>query len=110
MTQGPRQRCDRPFRRAAGFLVTVMVQTISRIPPTSSDSLVTITPPVIGIQDESQQARWTRWLRRCRVGRVREQAAMAAAREEIERLRATVTEQAVVIHVADGKARLGRVS
>jgi hypothetical protein len=54
MTQGPRQRCDRPFRRAAGFLVTVMVQIISRIPPTSSDSLVTITPPVIGIQDESQ--------------------------------------------------------
>jgi hypothetical protein len=29
---------------------------------------------------------------------------MAAAREEIERLRATVTEQAVVIHLAEGKA------
>ena len=45
-----------------------------------------------------------------RPGQSGEQAAMAAAREEIERLRATVTEQAVVIHVADGKARLGCVS
>ena len=54
MTQGPRQRCDRSFRRVAGFLVTVMVQIISRIPPTSSDSLMTVPPPVIGIQDESQ--------------------------------------------------------
>ena len=55
MNQEPRQRCDWPFVRAAGFLVTVMVQIISRIPPTSSDSLVTIPPPVIGIQDEAQQ-------------------------------------------------------
>ena len=44
MNQRPRQRWDRPFRRTAGFLGTVMVQIISRIPPTSSDSLVTITP------------------------------------------------------------------
>ena len=57
MNQQPRQRCDRPFIRAAGFLGTVMVQIISRIPPTSSDSVMTIPPPVIGIQDESQQAR-----------------------------------------------------
>ena len=54
MTQGRRQRRDRPFVRDAGFLVTVMVQIISRIPPTSSDSLMTIPPPVIGIQDEAQ--------------------------------------------------------
>jgi len=54
MNQQPRQRCDRPFIRAAGFLGTVMVQIISRIPPTSSDSVMTIPPPVIGIQDESQ--------------------------------------------------------
>ena len=40
-----------------------------------------------------------------RPGQTGEQAAMAAAREEIERLRATVTEQAVVIHLAEGKAR-----
>ena len=52
--QGPRQRRDRPFRRAAGFLVTVMVQIISRIPPNPSDSLMAIPPPVIGIQDEAQ--------------------------------------------------------
>ena len=58
MNQQPRQRCDRPFIRAAGFLVTVMVQIISRIPPTSSDSLMTIPPPVIGIQDESQHVGW----------------------------------------------------
>jgi hypothetical protein len=32
----------------------VMVQIIGRIPPTSSDSLMTIPPPVIGIQDEAQ--------------------------------------------------------
>ena len=40
-----------------------------------------------------------------RPGQTGEQAAMAAAREEIDRLRATVTEQAVVIHLAEGKAR-----
>jgi hypothetical protein len=40
-----------------------------------------------------------------RPGQTGEQAAMTAAREEIERLRATVTEQAVVIHLAEGKAR-----
>ena len=31
MNHGPRQSCDRPFISAAGFLVTVMVQIISRI-------------------------------------------------------------------------------
>lgn len=64
MNQGPRQRRDRPFVRAAGFLGTVMVQIISRIPPTSSDSLMTIPPPVIGIQDEAQvrhEARVIEW-------------------------------------------------
>ena len=64
MNQLPRQRRDRPFIRAAGFLGTVMVQIISRIPPTSSDSLVTIPPPVIGIQDEAQvrhEARVIEW-------------------------------------------------
>ena len=64
MNHRPRQRWDRPFRRTAGFLGTVMVQIISRIPPTSSDSLVTITPPVIGIQDEAQvrhEARVIEW-------------------------------------------------
>jgi transposase-like protein len=40
-----------------------------------------------------------------RPGQSSEQAAVAAAREEIERLRATVAEQAVVIHLAEGKAR-----
>jgi len=40
-----------------------------------------------------------------RRGQSREQAALAAAREELERLRATVAEQAVVIHLAEGKAR-----
>ena len=40
-----------------------------------------------------------------RPGQSVEQAALAAAREEIERLRATVAEQAVVIHLAEGKAR-----
>ena len=34
-----------------------------------------------------------------------EQAALAAARAEIERLRATVTEQAVVLHLQQGKSR-----
>ena len=55
MNQQPPQRCDLPFVRTAGFLGTMVVQIISRIPPTSSDSLVTIPPPVIGIQDEAQQ-------------------------------------------------------
>src|SRR5664279_2847750 len=41
--------CDRPFASPAGFLGTVMVQIISRIPPTSSDSWMTMSPPVIGI-------------------------------------------------------------
>ena len=54
MNQQPPQRCDLPFVRTAGFLGTMVVQIISRIPPTSSDSLVTIPPPVIGIQDEAQ--------------------------------------------------------
>ena len=40
-----------------------------------------------------------------RPGQSLEQAALAAAREEAERLRATVAEQAVVIHLAEGKAR-----
>ena len=34
-----------------------------------------------------------------------EQAELAAARSEIERLRATVTEQAVVLHLHQGKSR-----
>ena len=34
-----------------------------------------------------------------------EQAALEAARVEIERLRATVTEQAVALHLHEGKAR-----
>lgn len=34
-----------------------------------------------------------------------EQAELAAAREEIERLRATVTEQAVTLHLHQGKSR-----
>ena len=42
-----------------------------------------------------------------RPGQSAEQAALAAAREEIERLRATVAEQAVVIHLAEGKSRWG---
>ena len=45
-----------------------------------------------------------------RPGQSLEQAALAAAREEAERLRATVAEQAVVIHLAEGKSALGRVS
>ena len=40
-----------------------------------------------------------------RPGRSPQDAALAAAREEIERLRATVAEQAVVIHLTEGKAR-----
>jgi transposase-like protein len=39
-----------------------------------------------------------------RPGQTAEQAALAAAREEIERLRATVTEQAVTLHLHEGKA------
>jgi len=40
-----------------------------------------------------------------RPGVSREQAALEAARVEIERLRATVTEQAVALHLHEGKAR-----
>ena len=40
-----------------------------------------------------------------RPGVSREQAALDAARVEIERLRATVTEQAVSLHLHEGKAR-----
>jgi transposase-like protein len=40
-----------------------------------------------------------------RAGVSREQAALAAAQSEIERLRATVTEQAVALHLHEGKAR-----
>ena len=45
--------------------------------------------------------------RRCRadLGCPREQAALEDARAEIDRLRATVTEQAVALHFARGKAR-----
>jgi hypothetical protein len=39
-----------------------------------------------------------------RAGQTAEQAALAEAREEIERLRATVTEQAVALHLHEGKA------
>jgi transposase-like protein len=39
-----------------------------------------------------------------RPGRTPEQVELAAARSEIERLRATVTEQAVVLHLQQGKA------
>ena len=52
-----------PFVRAVGFLGTVMVQIISRIPPTSSDSLMTIPPPVIGIQNEAQHLEGDFWPR-----------------------------------------------
>ena len=38
-----------------------------------------------------------------RPGMSAEQAGLAAAREEIERLRATVTEQAVALHLHQGK-------
>jgi len=40
-----------------------------------------------------------------RPGQAREVAELAAARAEIERLRATVTEQAVVLHLHQGKSR-----
>ena len=40
-----------------------------------------------------------------RPGLGREQAALEAAQVEIERLRATVTEQAVALHLHEGKAR-----
>ncbi len=40
-----------------------------------------------------------------RPGVNREQAALEAAQAEIERLRATVTEQAVALHLHEGKAR-----
>ena len=40
-----------------------------------------------------------------RPGVSREQAAVEAAQVEIERLRATVTEQAVALHLHEGKAR-----
>lgn len=40
-----------------------------------------------------------------RPGRTREQAELEEARAEIERLRATVTEQAVTLHVHQGKSR-----
>lgn len=42
-----------------------------------------------------------------RAGVSREQAALEAAQVEIERLRATVTEQAVALHLHEGKARWG---
>jgi hypothetical protein len=44
-----------------------------------------------------------------RPGQSAEQAALTAAREEVERLRATVAKQAVVIHLAEGKARWDQV-
>jgi transposase-like protein len=40
-----------------------------------------------------------------RPGQSPEAAALAAAREEVERLRATVAEQAVALHLHEGKAR-----
>jgi len=40
-----------------------------------------------------------------RPGQSPESAALSEAREEIERLRATVTEQAVALHLHEGKAR-----
>jgi len=40
-----------------------------------------------------------------RPGQSAEQAALSAARVEIERLRATVAEQAVALHLHEGKAR-----
>jgi transposase-like protein len=39
-----------------------------------------------------------------RAGQSPEQAALAAAREEIERLRDTVAEQAIALHLPEGKA------
>lgn len=49
-------------------------------------------------------ARWMRWLRRCRAGLVSAatKAALESAQGEIERLRATVTEQAVELHLHEG--------
>jgi hypothetical protein len=40
-----------------------------------------------------------------RPGQSPEQAELLAARQEIERLRATVTEQAVTLHLHQGKSR-----
>jgi hypothetical protein len=40
-----------------------------------------------------------------RPGRTAEQAALAGAIAEIERLRAAVAEQAVALHLSEGKAR-----
>jgi transposase-like protein len=40
-----------------------------------------------------------------RAGQTAEQAALARARAELERLRATVTEQAVALHLQEGKPR-----
>ncbi len=40
-----------------------------------------------------------------RPGQTPEQAALAEAREEIERLRNTVTEQAIALHLYQGKSR-----
>jgi hypothetical protein len=40
-----------------------------------------------------------------RPGQAPADAALAAANAEIERLRATVTEQAVALHLHEGKAR-----
>jgi hypothetical protein len=42
-----------------------------------------------------------------RPGRSREQVELDEARAEIERLRATVTEQAVSLHLHQGKSRWG---
>lgn len=42
-----------------------------------------------------------------RPGRSREQVELEEARAEIERLRATVTEQAVTLHLHQGKSRWG---
>ena len=39
-----------------------------------------------------------------RPGMTAEQAALAEARAELERLRATVTEQAIALHLHEGKA------
>lgn len=42
-----------------------------------------------------------------RAGQTPEQAALAEARAEIDRLRATVTEQAVALHLHEAKSRWG---
>jgi hypothetical protein len=42
-----------------------------------------------------------------RSGKSAEQVELQAARAEIERLRATVTEQAVTLHLHQGKSRWG---